>query len=378
MKDYYAILGISKTASEDEIKKAYRKLALQYHPDKNPDNKEAEEKFKEINEAHEILSDPAKRAKYDNPQPQNNFGGGFGFDINDWMSQVMNGFSGGSGRGNQRSRQRSVKGSDIRINQFALTLEEVLNGVVKKIKYKRNISCKTCSGTGAENGTEISSCGNCGGNGFVMHTSHHPFGGVIQQSVVCSTCHGTGQIIKSECKVCHSHGVLEEDNVIDIQIRPGAAEGMAFQIAGGGNHPKNNGQPGDLIVVISEIKHENFTRIENDLFYDLFISISDAVLGNNEIEIPTLTGIAKLKIEAGTEPGKILRLKGKGLPNMTDNSVIGDLYVYINIFIPKNITETEKAAVLKLGNKENFKPTSDKISGIKGIFNKVNEFNHLH
>jgi len=374
MKDYYAILSVEKTASDEDIKKAYRKMALKYHPDKNPGNKEAEEKFKEINEANEVLSDPDKRAKYDNPQPQHSFGGGFGFDINDWMNQVMNGFS---GRGHQRSQQRPTKGTDIRINHFAVTMEEVLSGVTKKIKYKRNISCSSCSGTGAENGTEIATCGNCGGNGYVMHTSNHPFGGIIQQSVVCSTCHGTGQIIKTECKVCHAHGVLEEDKIMDINIRPGVAEGMAFQIAGGGNYPKNGGQPGDLIIAISEIKHDHFIRLENNVHYDLFISISDAILGNNELEVPTLTGNVKLKIEAGTEPGKILRLKGKGLPNMTDASIVGDQYIHVNIYIPKNISETEKAAVLKLGNKENFKPTDEKLLGIKGVFARMNEFRQI-
>ena len=380
-RDYYEVLGVSRDASADEIKKAYRKKAIQYHPDKNPDNKEAEEKFKEAAEAYEVLSDENKRQRY------NQFGhagvggaagngGGFsggGMSMEDIFSQfgdIFGGFGGGFSSGfGGGSRRRTRRGSDLRV-KVKLTLKEIANGVEKKIKVKKYVSCKQCGGTGAEGSDGWSTCTTCHGTGTVTSVTNTILG-QMQSTSACPTCSGEGKIIKKKCAHCNGEGVLQDEEVITINIPAGVMEGMQLSMSGKGNAARRGGVNGDLLVLIEEEHHPELIRDENDLIYNLLISFPVAALGGT-IEVPTIDGKAKVKIDPGTQSGKILRLRNKGLPSVNRYGT-GDLLVNVNIYVPENLTQDEKNSLSALGEKENFKPTEKQRSKIFSKFKQMFE-----
>ena len=371
-RDYYEVLEVPKTATADEIKKAYRKKAIQYHPDKNPGNKEAEEKFKEAAEAYSVLSDPDKRAKYDQfgfdgLNGASGFGGGSGFggagmsmdDIFSMFGDIFGGggFGGFSGFGGSRTRSRSgerkSRGSDLRV-KVALTLEEINTGVTKKFKLKKLVPCQYCKGTGAKDGSAAETCPDCHGSGVVMRTQQSFFG-MVQTQTVCPRCGGEGKIIKDRCPHCSGDGVVYGEEIVEINIPAGVAEGMQLSVEGKGNAGKHNGYNGNLLVLIEEIPHKDLVRDENDLVYNLLLTVPQAALGG-AIEIPTLDGAVKLKIEPGTQPGKMLRLRGKGLPEL-NSSRRGDMIVNVSVYIPETMSKDEKAAMEKFQTSDHFQPT---------------------
>ena len=383
-RDFYEILGVSKSASESEIKKAYRQMALKYHPDKNPDDKEAEEKFKEAAEAYEVLSNPEKKGRYDQFGHAGMGGagnGGYsgGMNMDDIFSQFGDIFGGGGnpfesffGGGGGRGRSRTVnRGSNLRI-KVKLTLEEVLNGVEKKIKVNKAISCNTCGGSGAQAGSSsFNTCGTCKGAGQVKRVTSS-FLGQMQTITTCPTCNGEGQTIVNKCKACTGIGTQQSEEIISIQIPAGVAEGMQLNVQGKGNAAERGGIPGDLLVIIEEVEHPNLVRDGDHLIHDLYISFIDATLGTS-VEIPTLDGKAKIKIDAGTQGGKVLRLKGKGLPSVNSHYK-GDLLVNINVWTPQQLSSEEKKALEKLRESENFKPNPGK--GDKSFFERMKEYFH--
>jgi molecular chaperone DnaJ len=383
-RDFYEVLGVSKSASESEIKKAYRQMALKYHPDKNPDDKEAEEKFKEAAEAYEVLSNPEKKARFDQyghagMGGAGNGGYGGGMNMDDIFSQFGDIFGGGGnpfesffGGGGGRGRSRTVnRGSNLRI-KVKLTLEEVLNGVEKKIKVNKAISCNTCGGSGAQAGSgSFNTCGTCKGAGQVKRVTSS-FLGQMQTITTCPTCNGEGQTIVNKCKACSGNGTQQSEEVISIQIPAGVAEGMQLNVQGKGNAAERGGIPGDLLVIIEEVEHPNLVRDGDHLIHDLYISFIDATLGTS-VEIPTLDGKAKIKIDAGTQGGKVLRLKGKGLPSVNSHYK-GDLLVNINVWTPQQLSSEEKKALEKLRESENFKPNPGK--GDKSFFERMKEYFH--
>ena len=372
-RDYYEVLGVSKSASESEIKKAYRKLAIKYHPDKNPDDKEAEEKFKEAAEAYEVLSDAEKKQRYDQfghsgMGGAGGFGGG-GMNMDDIFSQfgdIFGGFGGG-GFGGGGSRRRVRKGSNLRI-KAKLTLEEIASGVEKKVKVNKYVSCDDCSGSGAEKGTSMSNCGTCNGSGSVTRVANTILG-QMQTTQTCPTCSGEGKVITSKCKSCHGDGHVRGEEVITVKIPAGVEEGMQLQVTGKGNAAPRGGINGDLLVVIEEEEHEFLKRDGVNLYYDLYINFADAALGSEEV-IPTITGKVKIKIDAGTQAGKTLRLKGKGLPEVQGYGH-GDLFVNINVWTPQKLSKDEKEILEKLRNSENFTPNPGKKD--KGFFERMKE-----
>ena len=377
-RDYYEVLGVSKSADATEIKEAYRKLALKYHPDKNPGDKEAEEKFKEAAEAYDVLSNEEKRRRYDQfghagvgGAGQGGFGGGMSMD--DIFSQFgdifgsFGGFSGFGGFGGGRSARRVNRGTNLRV-KVKMNLQEIATGIEKKIKVKKYVACQHCNGTGAKDGKSYSTCSTCKGSGQVTRVQNTILG-AMQTTSTCPTCEGEGKIINEKCTFCNGEGVLMSEEVISINIPAGVGEGMQLSLNGKGNAARRGGVNGDLIVLIEEEEHPELVRDGNDLLYNVFIGYPEAVLGET-VEIPTIEGKVKVKIEAGTQPGKILRLRGKGLPDVNGYGK-GDLLAKVNVWIPKNLSKDEKKLVEKMKEAEGFKPGSgDK----KSIFSKMKDF----
>ncbi len=366
-RDYYEVLEVSKSATPEEIKKAYRKKAIQYHPDKNPGDKEAEEKFKEAAEAYEVLSDPQKKARYDQyghagMGGAGGFGGGFGggMSMEDIFSQFGDIFGGHFGGGfggfggfGGGSRKRTNRGTDLRV-KVKLTLKEIATGVEKKIKVKKYVACDHCKGTGAENGTAYTTCSNCNGSGVVTRVQQ-TFLGAMQSTTTCPTCGGEGKTITKKCPHCNGEGIQKEDEVITLNIPAGVMEGMQLSMSGKGNAARHGGVPGDLLILIEEEDHPDLLRDENDLIYNALLDFPTAALGGS-IEIPTIDGKVKVKIEPGTQPGKILRLRGKGLPSVNRYGV-GDLLVNISVYVPENLNSEERKAIEKYREASNFSPT---------------------
>ena len=389
-RDYYEVLGVEKSASEAEIKKAYRKMAIQYHPDKNPGDKEAEEKFKEAAEAYSVLSDKDKRARYDQFGHAGMGGaagggaGGFGqgMSMDDIFSMFgdifgggggFGGFSGfgGFGGGGGRPQQRKFRGSDLRV-KVKMNLKDISTGVEKKFKLKKYVTCEHCHGSGAEGDSGTETCPNCHGTGSVMRTQQSIFG-MMQTQTVCPNCNGEGKIIKNKCKHCSGEGITYGEEVVEVKIPAGVAEGMQLTVNGKGNAGKHNGVPGDLLVVIEEEAHPDLIRDENDLIYNLLLSVPTATLGGT-VEIPTIDSKVKVKIEPGTQPGKVLRLRGKGLPNVNSygySSGTGDLLVNISVYIPEHLSKDEKQAMEKMQDSDNFMPN---LSIKEKIFKKFKNF----
>lgn len=377
-RDYYEVLGVSKSADATEIKKAYRKLALKYHPDKNPGDKEAEEKFKGAAEAYDVLSNEEKKRRYDQfghagvgGAGQGGFGGGMSMD--DIFSQFgdifgsFGGFSGFGGFGGGRSARRVNRGTNLRV-KVKMNLQEIATGIEKKIKVKKYVACQHCNGTGAKDGKSYSTCSTCKGSGQVTRVQNTILG-AMQTTSTCPTCEGEGKIINEKCTFCNGEGVLMSEEVISINIPAGVGEGMQLSLSGKGNAARRGGVNGDLIVLIEEEEHPELVRDGNDLLYNVFIGYPEAVLGET-VEIPTIEGKVKVKIEAGTQPGKILRLRGKGLPDVNGYGK-GDLLAKVNVWIPKNLSKDEKKLVEKMKEAEGFKPGSgDK----KSIFSKMKDF----
>ncbi|MEM7657686.1 MAG: molecular chaperone DnaJ [Bacteroidota bacterium] len=378
-RDYYEVLGVSKGASKDELKKAYRKLALKYHPDKNPDNKEAEEKFKEAAEAYEVLSDDNKKARYDQfgHAGMGGAAGGYnarGFeDIFSQFSDIFGEGSGfesffsGGGRGRGGRRRLGQRGGDIRI-RMGLTLEEIGTGVEKKLKLNRQVICKACDGSGAENNS-FTTCPTCNGSGEIRQQAG---GGFFQQIVVstCPTCQGEGRIITQSCKVCNGQGRVPEEDVVSLKIPAGVQEGMNLSVRGKGNAGLRGGSAGDLIIQIEEKPHDHFERDGENLIHELFISFPDAALGT-QVEVPTLDGKVRIKVAPGTQAGKVVRLRNKGLPSLNSYNT-GNLLVHINVWTPQELTGEERKILEKFREANNFLPNPTKEQ--KGFFSKIREF----
>ena len=384
-RDYYEVLGVSKDASADEIKKAYRKKAIQFHPDRTPDDKEAEENFKEAAEAYDVLSDQNKKARYDqfghagmggaaSGGGPGGFGGAGGFSMDDIFSQfgdIFGGHFGGFGGfgGGQRGGggRRVNRGSDLRV-KVKLTLKEIATGVEKKIKVKKYIACTSCSGTGADGGTAYESCTTCHGTGSVTKIANTILG-QMQTSAPCPTCHGEGKIITKKCSHCNGEGIVRDEEVITINIPAGVAEGMQLSMSGKGNAARHGGVNGDLLILIEEEPHPELIRDENDLIYNLLLSFPTAAMGGT-VEVPTIDGRAKIKIEPGTQPGKMLRLRNKGIPSVNGYGT-GDIIVNVSVYVPENLTDSEKKTLTGLENASNFQPSK---SVKEKIFKKFRSF----
>jgi len=371
-KDYYEVLGISRNSNPDEIKKAYRKLAIQYHPDKNPGDKQAEEKFKEIAEAYAVLSDPQKKSRYDQfghagMSGQPDFGG-FS-NIEDIFSAFGDIFGGGfgdifGGGGSRRRRSGySNRGSDLQI-KLKLTLEEIATGTKKKIRIKKYVQCDVCSGSGSEKGSKTIDCIACHGSGEIRQVSQSLFGQVVNVTT-CHRCGGEGKIISNPCHSCHGEGISIGHKTKEIDVPAGVASGNYIPLRGEGNLGKKNGVAGDLIVYIEEEPHSIFERSGNDVIMVLPVSFPDASLGAS-LEIPTLMGKVKISIPAGTQGGKILRLRNKGIPNV-HGAGLGDQLVQIQIYVPIKLTAHEKSKIKELLDMDNVQPSGD---GHKNIFEK--------
>ena len=376
-RDYYEVLGVDKNASDAEIKKAYRKLAIKYHPDRNPDNKEAEEKFKEAAEAYDVLHDPQKRQQYDQfgfDGPQGGFGGGAGMNMDDIFSMFgdifggHSGFGGFGGFGGGGGRPQ-YRGNDLRLT-VRLTLQEIAEGVTKKFKVKKDITCEHCHGTGAKDGAQPETCPQCNGSGVVYKTVRTMLG-MMQTQTTCPNCHGEGTVIKDKCPYCNGEGVTKGEEVIEINIPAGVSEGMVVNVPGKGNAGKHNGVNGDIQVLIKEEPNDTFIRNGQDLYYTLLLDLPTAILGG-EVDIPTIPGNKiSLKIDPGTQPGKQVRLRGKGLPAVQGyGRGTGDIIVNISVYIPKTLTKEEKEAVEVFKESDNFKSSNaDKKSIFEHIKN---------
>lgn len=379
-RDYYETLGVSKGASADEIKKAYRKVAMQYHPDRNPGDKTAEEKFKEAAEAYEVLSDADKRAQYDRYGHAGLSGNGRGFNggsmnMDDIFSQfgdifgddIFGSFFGGGRRGGGGGRARGVRGSNLRV-KLKLNYEEIAKGVSKNIKVKKYVSCSTCSGSGAKDKNSVQTCSTCGGSGQVRRVSN-TFLGQMQTVTTCPTCNGEGSIVTAKCTVCKGEGRVYGEETVTIDIPAGVQEGMQLSVGGRGNAGERGGPPGDLIILIEEEQHPELHRDGLNVAYELHISFADAVFGL-QAEVPTIDGKAKIKIPPGTQSGKIFRLKGKGFPGVNTYER-GDQLIHVNVWTPQHVTPEEKIILEKLNDSPNFQPKPDKNE--RSFFDKVRE-----
>ena len=382
-RDYYEVLGVGKDASADEIKKAYRKLAVKYHPDKNPGDKEAEEKFKEAAEAYSILSDPDKKARYDQfghagvEGAGPDFSGGFG-NLNDILNEIFgSAFGGGFGGGfggfggfgsGQRQQQRVYRGRDIRV-RVKLTLEEIAKGVEKEITIEKSVPCTDCNGKGARNSSDIKTCPACNGTGQVQRVVNSFLGQTISYST-CQQCGGEGKIISNPCKSCGGTGLVRKRETIKVRIPAGVEAGMQLTLQGQGHAAKNNGINGDLLVVIEEVEHKDLKREGNNLFYTKIISLPEAILGG-EVEIPGIDGTYKIKVDPGTQSGTVVKLKGRGLPTVNGYGGTGDLYVKIAVWIPRKLEKEDKAVIESLRGKESFKPNPTKED--KGFFDRLKD-----
>ena len=380
-RDYYEVLGVDKNASEEDIKKAYRKIAIKYHPDRNPGSKEAEEKFKEAAEAYDVLHDPQKRQQYDQfgfDGPMGGFGGfnGGGFSMDDIFSMFgdafggRGGFSGFGGFGGGSRQPAQHRGSDLRL-KVRLSLQEVATGVTKKFKVRKDVTCSHCHGTGAEDGSGTETCPTCHGSGVVTRTTQSLFG-MMQTQSVCPTCQGEGKIIKNKCHECHGTGIVKGDEVVEIKIPAGVAEGMVVNVPGKGNAAIHNGIPGNIQVFIEEEPNSTFVRDGSNLIYNLLLDFPTAALGGTA-EIPTVDGSkVKIKIEPGTQPGKTLRLRDKGLREVQGyGRDTGDLIVNISIYVPKELSKDEKKALEEMQKSDHFKGDSDTR---KSIFEKFRNY----
>ncbi len=381
-KDYYDVLGVAKTVSADDLKKAYRKKALELHPDRNPDDKAAEDKFKEAAEAYDVLSDADKRARYDrfgHAGMENGGPGGaggfqgmdmddilrrFGFDSDDIFGEF---FGGGRRGGGGAGRPRGERGSNLRI-RVKLTLEEIATGINKKIKVRKQVTCNTCAGSGARDKSSVETCGTCRGSGMVNRVTQTPFG-MMQTAVQCPSCNGSGTTIKSPCNVCKGDGRVFGEETIEVDIPAGVNEGIQLSMSGKGNAGAKGGGPGDLVINIEEQPHDEFTREGSNIIHELFINIADAALGT-KVEVPTLDGRARITIPEGTQSGKIFRLKDKGLPGLQSYQR-GDQLIHVNVWTPKKTNAEERKILEKLRDMPNFTPTPEKED--KTFFERVRD-----
>jgi molecular chaperone DnaJ len=384
-RDFYEILGVAKGASADEIKKAYRKVAMQYHPDRNPGDKAAEEKFKEAAEAYEILSDQDKRAQYDRfgHAGVSGAGGGFGgrggggMNMDDIFSQfgdifgddIFGGFFGNTGGGRARGggRGRGTRGSNLRI-KLKMSYEEIAKGANKTIKVKKYVFCNTCNGSGAKDKGSVQNCSTCNGSGQVRKVTN-TFLGQMQTVGTCPSCNGEGSVVTSKCSTCKGEGRVYADETVSLDIPAGVQEGMQLSMSGKGNAGERGGPSGDLIILIEEEQHAQLQRDGQNVVFDLHISFPEAVFGAN-LEVPTIDGKAKIKIPAGTQSGKIFRLKGKGFPVLNSYEK-GDQLIHVNIWTPQNLSGEEKSMLEKMQHSENFQPNPEKNE--KSFFDRVKE-----
>jgi molecular chaperone DnaJ len=379
-RDYYEILGVAKSASADEIKKAYRKVAMQFHPDRNPGDKAAEEKFKEAAEAYEVLSDQEKKAQYDRfghagVNNRGGFGGGQGMNMDDIFSNfgdifgddIFGSFFGGGGARQRGGKARGTRGSNLRI-KLKMNYEEIAKGANKTVKVKKYTSCNTCSGSGAKDKNAVQNCSTCNGTGQVRKVTS-TFLGQMQTVGTCPTCNGEGSTITNKCTACKGEGRVYTEETINIDIPAGVQDGMQLSLSGKGNIGERGGAPGDLIVLIEEEAHPDLQRDNLNVIYDMHISIPDAIFGSN-VEVPTIDGRAKIKIPPGTQSGKIFRLKGKGFPSINSYEK-GDQLIHVNVWTPQELTSEEKEMFEKLRDAKNFQPQPEKNE--KSFFAKVKE-----
>jgi molecular chaperone DnaJ len=383
-RDYYEILGVGKQASADEIKKAYRKIAMQHHPDRNPGDKAAEEKFKEAAEAYEVLSSPDKKAQYDRfghsmgnagrPGGGGGQGGFGGMNMDDIFSNFGDifgdGFGGGGGRGGRR-QGGGTRGANLRV-KLKMNFSEIANGATKKIKVKKYVTCQPCGGNGAKDKSSIKTCGTCGGSGQVRRVQN-TFLGQMQTVTTCPTCNGDGTSISAKCTSCKGEGRVYGEETISLDIPAGVQDSMQLSMSGNGNMGERGGPAGDLLILIEEEKHPQLMRRDLDVIFPLFVTFPDVVLGT-QVEVPTIDGRAKIKIPAGTQSGKIFRLKGKGFPAFQSYEK-GDQLVEINTWSPQTLTKEEREMLEKLQNSPNFKPAEDAASekDDKGFFDKIKD-----
>ncbi len=380
-RDYYEVLGVSRSASEEEIKKAYRQLALKFHPDRNPGNKEAEDKFKEAAEAYEVLSDAEKRRRYDQMGHDGLRGTNYRdfTNVNDVFSAFGDIFGGSFGGGifdevfggGQRRRRtgHGQPGSDLRI-RLPLSLEEIATGVEKKLKIKRQKPCETCKGSGAKGSSGRSTCTQCNGTGELRQVSRSMFGQFVNISA-CPTCDGEGKVIRDPCGACHGEGRIQGESTIKVTVPAGVSNGNYIPLQGQGNAGRRGGPPGDLIVMIEEEEHAQFTRNGDDIIFDLVISFPVAALGG-EVEVPTLGGKARLEIEPGTPPGRLLRMRERGIPHLNSYGR-GDQIVRVQIWVPRKLTAREKELLKELAKSEHTSPTEEERRGAKSFFEKVKD-----